>query len=175
MMRRGCKKWDKAYNVWASVKRRCFDPKAKQYTDYGGRGITLQPDWVSNSAAFCEYILNLPGFSEHLTIDRIDNDLGYFEGNLRWASRGRQAKNRRKYISNKSGTTGVGFYGVDRGSYVDTYVIVHWKEGREFRSKSFNVAKHGLLPAFAKGVLHRKAMIDKLVSAGVQYSDKHGL
>jgi hypothetical protein len=80
------------YHVWACIVQRCYNPRNKQYSDYGGRGIKMDPDFRESPQALFDHIgYGLPGYS----IDRIDNDKGYVRGNLRWANRFEQGRNRR--------------------------------------------------------------------------------
>lgn len=82
------------YKLWWRVKDRCFNPKCKSYHRYGGRGITLYPEWIKNPVSFVDYVSKLPN-SDNLkySIDRIDNDGNYEPGNLRWASQKTQTRN----------------------------------------------------------------------------------
>ena len=42
----------KEYKAWASIKRRCFNKGMSAYSAYGGRGITMHPDWVDSFEKF---------------------------------------------------------------------------------------------------------------------------
>jgi hypothetical protein len=76
---------------WQSAKSRCFNPKDEKYPNYGGRGITMHPDWVNDASAFLKYMgPKPPGTS----LDRIDVNRGYEPGNCRWATSKQQARNR---------------------------------------------------------------------------------
>ena len=88
---------DPLYNTWNGIRQRVSNPKNKDYVGYGGRGIRMEPEWLSDFASFRSWVLEHigPKPSNQHTIDRIDNDEGYTKGNLRWATRTVQQNNRR--------------------------------------------------------------------------------
>lgn len=77
----------------------------KKNAVYGGRGIKVTPEW-ENYDVFKEWAL-ANGYTEGLTIDRINCDGDYCPSNCRWATYHVQNANRRKLTKNKSGATGV--------------------------------------------------------------------
>lgn len=87
------------YAVWTAIKQRCCNPRNWAYLYYGGRGIRLCGAWMSNPAAFIAYIdAELgPRPSRCHSIDRKNNDGNYEPGNLRWATRIEQSRNRRPF------------------------------------------------------------------------------
>jgi len=78
----------------SSARQRCSNPDNAAYISYGGRGIKFQFPSVRAAA---EWILDNLGPSCDRTIDRIDIDQHYMPGNLRWATREEQARNKRAY------------------------------------------------------------------------------
>lgn len=89
------------YFRWNNIKQKCFNPNRPDYKYYGGRGITMEEEWIDDFAAFDDYINeNLgPRPSPQHSVDRRDNEFGsYVKGNLRWATPREQARNRRKNL-----------------------------------------------------------------------------
>lgn len=88
---------DPLSRTWSGIRSRILKPDNKDYPNYGGRGLTMEPEWVGDFASFRAWILEHLGpkpSSEH-TLDRIDNSVGYLKGNLRWATQIVQQNNRR--------------------------------------------------------------------------------
>lgn len=97
------------YNLYRGIKNRCFNKRTPDYNKYGGRGITLHKEWLDDFMLFYEYIKQELGErpSNNHTLDRIDNDGNYEPGNIRWADKITQARNRRVRKDSKSGVSGV--------------------------------------------------------------------
>jgi hypothetical protein len=90
------KHFQRVYKNWTSMKQRCFNPKEKNYKNYGGRGITVCDEWKSDFQAFYDYVSKLPNFNKRgYSLDRINNDGNYEPNNVRWATQKEQINNSR--------------------------------------------------------------------------------
>lgn len=78
--------------AWKHIKARCYDKNNNGYYRYGGRGITMSEEWKNSFEAFYRDMGPKPS-STH-SVDRIDNDKGYYKDNCRWATTGEQAANK---------------------------------------------------------------------------------
>ena len=160
----------KVYNTWHRIKNRCYREDDVSYKHYGLLGITFQ--YKDDFIGFFNEVGH-PPTPKH-TIDRIDNDLGYVKGNMRWVTSKEQARNKGMNSNNTTGVTGV--YWEKNNRTNATRAIAKWVDldGKQ-KSKSFSVNRLGLLPAFAEAVKYRRSMIEYLNKNGAGYTEKHGL
>ena len=89
---RGVNRPTRTYNSWMAMRARCENKKNKAYPDYGGRGITVCPEWESFEA----FLADMGEAPEGMTLDRRKNHEGYSKANCRWATRTEQNRNTRK-------------------------------------------------------------------------------
>lgn len=97
----------KEYRIWTGMKQRCGNPKEPSYSSYGGRGLTVCERWENSFENFFEDMGECP---VGMSLDRIDNDKGYFPENCRWTDASTQLHNQRK-------RTGEGVTSIYRGVY----------------------------------------------------------
>ena len=85
---------DRTYRIWSAMRSRCMTKSNKCYAGYGGRGITVCDRW-SSFESFFEDMGEAP---DGLSIDRINNELGYSPDNCRWATQKEQTRNTRQNV-----------------------------------------------------------------------------
>lgn len=108
------------YKVWINIKDRCQRVGANGYANYGGRGITICPQWDKSFTSFLKDVGQRP--SPRHEIERIDNNGNYEPGNCRWATHQEQSNNRR---SNRFFTIGD-----------ETKTLKQWSDERGLKYKS---------------------------------------
>lgn len=79
------KKGTRPYRIWIHMKDRCNNTRSEQYERYGGRGIKVCDSWMNSFQEFYDWAMS-HGYRDDLSLDRINNDLGYFPENCRWAT-----------------------------------------------------------------------------------------
>lgn len=85
------------YNIWRGMKNRCYNSSHMAYENYGGRGIEICEEWKNDFQTFYKWAVE-NGYSDNLTIDRINNDGNYEPNNCRWITQKEQCNNTRRNI-----------------------------------------------------------------------------
>ena len=81
------------YRIWAAMKCRCYTPSHHSYNNYGGRGIKVFDLWKNSSDVFIDWAIN-NGYTDDMTIERIDVDGDYCPENCTWIPANKQQSNR---------------------------------------------------------------------------------
>lgn len=82
------------YRIWKNMKTRCNNPNNPSYKNwYGQHGIKVCDEWSKDYLTFKTWSIN-NGYSENLTLDRINSNEGYCPENCRWVTSFEQANNR---------------------------------------------------------------------------------
>lgn len=85
------------YNIWRTMRQRCTENTGNQKRDtYYMKGIRVCEEWQTFDN-FMEWALE-NGYSDKLTIDRINNDGGYYPDNCRWVTNDVQSLNKRNTV-----------------------------------------------------------------------------
>lgn len=135
--------------VFSGMMNRCYNSNRQDYKYYGGRGITVCQEWIDNPILFEKWSYN-NGYNDNLTIDRIDENMGYCPENCRWITQEENArfKGKTNYI-----TATVTLSGKQWGSlihdhsinYINTMVKkIGIEKTREYIEQRFS-NKHDLL------------------------------
>lgn len=83
--------------IWHTMLNRCNNPNSSSYENYGGRGIHICKEWEGSYLLFRKWAIE-HGYSESLSIDRVDVNGDYEPSNCRWVTRGEQANNTRANV-----------------------------------------------------------------------------
>ena len=88
--------FSRLYRIWLNMRNRCNNSRDHHYNRYGGRGIKICKEW-DDFEKFENWAID-HGYNENLSLDRINNDDGYYPGNCRWVNATVQANNRRSSV-----------------------------------------------------------------------------
>ena len=121
---------DNRYEVWRSMKARCYNKNHKNYKNYGGRGITVCDEWIND---FLQFTKDVGDRKEGMTLDRIDVNGNYEPKNIRWATHQEQCRNTRIIKKSKTGYKGVS---LSRGKY--KYRVRIYVNGKDILIGNFN-------------------------------------
>ena len=167
------------YKIWKDIKRRCYNKNNKRFKHYGARGVVMDDLWKVDFMAFYNHIGPRP--SKEYSVGRIDNNIGYFPGNVHWETPPDQARNHSIQSNNKSGHTGIGvcvkvIAGTTYTSYVATASIPKSLCGKKKKiQKYFSQDKFGKDKALELALAWRKEKLEWLETQGIVYAESHGV
>ena len=99
------------YKTWEGMVQRCENPRTPGFYKYGGRGIKVCSRW----RRFENFFEDMGTRPENTSLDRIDNNNGYFKENCRWATPVEQSRNtRRTTVITYLGESGSIYYWADK-------------------------------------------------------------
>lgn len=147
------------YRIYHSMKRRCYKETETRYKNYGGRGICICDEWLDTVDGFDRFAdwAYTHGYSDELTIERIDVNSNYCPENCKWIPLSEQGKN-------KSTTIWVDYHG-ERVSLRD---ICNQK------GLNYNTIHHRI----TRGGWNAERAIDEPIKTGETLADRsraHGL
>lgn len=91
------KRHTRIYYIWCSMKDRCLNKNHKAYQYYGGRGISICKEWENDFMCFYNWAIK-NGYTDTLTIERIDVNGNYEPSNCKWITKAEQAHNKQNSI-----------------------------------------------------------------------------
>ena len=96
------------YDTWKQMRSRIVNQNNSAYHNYGGRGLSMDVSWREGPTGFIEWAENSGWYKGcGLSLDRIDNDKGYFPDNCKFSNRTEQNTNQRIQTNNTSGYKGI--------------------------------------------------------------------
>lgn len=131
----------KLYHVYHGIKQRCYNVNNQSYEKYGGKGITMCDSWLSSYDVFEQWAVS-NGYTDGLTIDRIDSSKGYCPENCRWISLSENSA-RANYGKHKNIT-----------KLVNCYAILPNGEKEEITNLTRFAAEHNLKLSTVSAILH---------------------
>ncbi len=84
-------KISRTYVSWYNMIQRCTNTNRRDYKDYGGRGIAVCDRWRNSFENFLEDMGERPVGT---SIDRANNNVGYWSENCRWSTVKQQQRNK---------------------------------------------------------------------------------
>jgi hypothetical protein len=109
----------KGYKLWCNIIQRCYNPKNHSYKYYGEKGVIMEDYFKNSYENFISWLKGLRYYddwleSSELSLDRIDNTLGYSRGNLKFSTKTEQVENQNLRLDNKSGYKGVCYHKLNK-------------------------------------------------------------
>ena len=124
------------YNAWHHMKQRCINKSNHAYKNYGGRGITICKRWLN----FENFYKDMGKRPRGMSLDRVDNNKGYYKENCRWATVVEQNNNMRSnhFLTYNGETQTIAWWvaklGINRGTLYSR-IYRGWSIERAFTTK----------------------------------------
>lgn len=140
--------YTRLHRIWSLMKARCFSKTNPAYKSYGGRGITVCPEWAKSYTAFAQWA-KANGYTDELTIDRIDVNGDYEPSNCRFIPFAAQSRNRRSnhLISYKGRTMCLAEWarelGLNQGTLETRLNRYHWDVEHAFTEPAGEPGRRG--------------------------------
>lgn len=121
------------YKIYNGMISRCYKKYSSSYDRYGGRGITICKEWLDDFMNFYNWAIK-NGYSDDLSIDRIDPNGNYEPSNCRWATAKEQANNTRSTVfltyngETKSASEWSRITGIRQGTIVRRKTSYGWSD-----------------------------------------------
>lgn len=87
------KRHTRLYRIWANIKTRCYNQRDPHFSRWGGKGVKMCEEWKNSFNSFYTWAIS-NGYTDKLTIDRIDNNGNYTPSNCRWVTVAEQNRNK---------------------------------------------------------------------------------
>ena len=144
------KRYEKIYGIWKTMRRRCDCPSQTGFHRWGGREITVCQEWQNDFMSFYNWAM-ANGYSEGLTIDRINNNGNYDPKNCRWTTIHQQCANRRNNTD---------FVGVSYNQKTGRYKAYLRKDGKHLLCRTFKT-KEAAIAARLDAEIRSGVVIDR--------------
>lgn len=131
--------------TWVRMKYRCNNPNCSMYKNYGGRGIKVCNEWLDKENGFINFynwaIKN--GYTDDLSIDRIDNDKGYFPDNCQWITVSENTAKANKGKVKRKANKGM-YYGISPiGEYYEFFNASEFARNHKLDDKLLRAMANG--------------------------------
>lgn len=120
--------------------KRCYNSGNTLYLGYGSRGIKVCDEWKNGFKSFYIWAMS-NGYTDELSIDRINNDGNYYPENCRWVTKNIQARNKRLLQRNNTS----GFKGVHFNKKIGKYRAVIYVNSVKIHLGYFDTAEEGAI------------------------------
>lgn len=141
------------YRIYREMLRRCYDSKRPTYKDYGGRGIIVCDEWKNDFMSFYKWAIK-NGYTDNLTIERIDVNGNYCPENCTWIIKEDQSKNRR--MSHKITING------------ETYCIAEW-------AKIMNIKPRLIMVRLNRGWTEYDAVMTPIIPSKSKHKETYNM